>query len=47
MDCDKDSKEIYMQSCSENSLTQKWRFEKVDETEARKQWNEGKNPNNL
>ena len=40
LDCDAESKEVFLNPCDEDSDNQKWTFEKVDEAQARQAWNE-------
>ncbi|ELU14019.1 hypothetical protein CAPTEDRAFT_197005 [Capitella teleta] len=38
LDCDAERKEIFMSSCDKDSNTQKWKFEKVNLEQAKKDW---------
>ncbi len=38
LDCDAARREIFMSRCSDQTVTQRWRFEKVNETQVRHEW---------
>ncbi|KAK2164939.1 hypothetical protein LSH36_57g04092 [Paralvinella palmiformis] len=39
LDCDSQRREVYMNPCDQNSLTQKWQWEHINMTIAEKEWN--------